>query len=733
MKKFKQMELNTKLLLVFFTSVFLLSLAHFFVYTHLFNTMEQEEAIIAQQQTASAKVRLDAAFAEVQQVYQKAINEDALYFWSDLPMTAYQQTEICNVAGKIYNSGKEIYQWVIIPKQEGQLISKNGVMDWERYFCNLCASDSYPPEFWEALMAQRFSRILLPEAEYICVTNGGVAETRRLTPLVIRSYFTYSYTTVLFLDMDLLCPQEDDYLGQNLYLFSQEGELIYTTDAEPLITAVPQEDRFTDTFGTKFTVQRWVSENNIQCVKLVKTDRSTDIVRRSFTVCLAVAMGALVFIALLVPHSVKTVLSPVNRMLEILRQHSETYQGNIHNACEELEQILLSREQQTAALAQRDATLSEYFLQSRMKNVYVDMQEPPGQPEGNAHILYIQVHYHKRALDGISIPRAELENCLQDMMHSSLARLFDTTMIFQLEPGRFAARVTLAPGKEGIGSRMEQFMQRLREEEEFAWFTVVLSDVLSQEVDLAAVYAQVQEAAQQTLVRCRSQLLTLPVQDTEGAGFRFSRQEEQNLFSLVQQGKLSEAEKAARDLLEAHLEAGISHSRMEMLCVAIVNVASYAMTELAPSAEKIAAASGVYNKLISQCGTGEDYIEAVTDFIRTASPAAGQCKEDPLLNAVEQYLEENYSREFSAEEMAAALWVSRSYLSTYYKSKTGMNLSESIQLFRIQKAVELLKDPDVTIGEIGQRVGIPSSNTFLRHFRKYTGTTPKDYRLKNAK
>lgn len=731
MKKLNSMELNAKLLLVFFAAVFLLSLVHFFVYTHLFNTMEQEEAIITQQQTTSAKVRLDAAFAKVQRTYHEVIYGDSFYYSGSLPLTSYKQVEMYSEARIIFDQHKEIYQWVVIPRQGDQVISKNGVMDAERYYSNLCASDSYPSEYWHTLMDTQFSRILLPEAEYICVTNNGYAETRRLTPLVIRAYYNYTYTTILYLDMDLLCPQEDDYLGQNLYLFSPEGQLLYTTDAEPVITAIPQEAKLTDSLGTRYTVQQWTDDNDIRCVKLLKTDRATDIVRRSFTVCLAVAIGALFFIALLVPRSVKTVLHPVNRMLEILRQHSETYQGNIHNACEELEQILLSREQQTAALAQRDATLSEYFLQSRMKNVYVDMQEPPGQPEGNAHILYIQVHYHKRALDGISIPRAELENCLQDMMHSSLARLFDTTMIFQLEPGRFAARVTLAPGKEGIGSRMEQFMQRLREEEEFAWFTVVLSDVLSQEVDLAAVYAQVQEAAQQSLVRCRSQLLTLPVQDTEGAGFRFSRQEEQNLFSLVQQGKLSEAEKAARDLLEAHLEAGISHSRMEMLCVAIVNVASYAMTELAPSAEKIAAASGVYNKLISQCGTGEDYIEAVTDFIRTASPEAGQCKEDPLLNAVEQYLEENYSREFSAEEMAAALWVSRSYLSTYYKSKTGMNLSESIQLFRIQKAVELLKDPNVTIGEIGQRVGIPSSNTFLRHFRKYTGTTPKDYRLKN--
>ena len=114
------------------------------------------------------------------------------------------------------------------------------------------------------------------------------------------------------------------------------------------------------------------------------------------------------------------------------------------------------------------------------------------------------------------------------------------------------------------------------------------------------------------------------------------------------------------------------------------------------------------------------------------SPALSAEQDDLMLQKIQQYLTENYHREFSGEEMAEALWVSRSYLSTYYKSKTGNNLSDSIQLYRVQKALELLKDPSVKVGQVGAMVGIPSSNTFLRQFKKYTGMTPKEYRLKNG-
>ena len=80
--------------------------------------------------------------------------------------------------------------------------------------------------------------------------------------------------------------------------------------------------------------------------------------------------------------------------------------------------------------------------------------------------------------------------------------------------------------------------------------------------------------------------------------------------------------------------------------------------------------------------------------------------------------------------MAAALGVSRSYLSTYYKNKTGINLSDSIQMYRVEKAMELLGDPTIRTGDVGEMVGFTGKNTYLRQFKKYTGMTPKEYQTK---
>lgn len=76
------------------------------------------------------------------------------------------------------------------------------------------------------------------------------------------------------------------------------------------------------------------------------------------------------------------------------------------------------------------------------------------------------------------------------------------------------------------------------------------------------------------------------------------------------------------------------------------------------------------------------------------------------------------------------LGVSRSYLSTHYKNRTGVNLSDSIQLYRVERATELLRDPSVRTGDVGELVGFVGKNTFLRQFKKYTGMTPKEYQTK---
>ena len=730
MKAVKIPKLNTRLLAVFFLAVFVLAMAEFFVFSRLLRSMEQEERIINRERLNNAQTKLDMEFEEIRTAYTQVVLEKTFSYWVGDAPSAYQQYEMRTKGAELFDNNTNINGWAILLKDTDWVASCGGILS-DSAFDGIRKSDIYNMAYWRQAFATSTGARYYPQAQFWCIGEGTKVGNHNLVPLTMKSPYNNVCMVVLLLDMEAICKQSDTYLQEGTYLF-WNGELIYTTDQTPVVTSVPGEDTLTDEERVRHVVYTGTLENGMTLVKLQPELEAASVLRSNFLVCSIIAVAALAVTVVLIPASIKRVMEPVNRMYGLIHQHAEAKDpGFRFDACQELEVILKNREQQAAALAQRDAVLSEYFLQSKLKNVYVDMYANPQIQEGVAYILYIQVQYQPSCSQQIAMPRAELESCIQTMLSGTLNNLFETTMVFQLEPGRFAARVTLPAEDGGIDSRMERFMKRLDIEQEFACFTVIRSTALSENDELSTVYTQVQEAARMALVCDHSQLLTLPLPEKKDKEFVFTGQQEKSLLTLISQQKIPEAMELAEEIMEENLKRGISHMQTEILCVALVNTVAHAATRLEESADKIAAASGVYNVITSRCATATEYVQTVTDFIRSVGGGEQLVTEnDALLNNVRRYLQENYQKEFSGEDLAAALHVSRSYLSTYYKSKTGINLNESIQIFRMQKAVELLRDPNIRVGDVGQLVGIPSSNTFLRWFKKYTGMTPNEYRNK---
>ena len=57
----KRSQLNARLLAVLFLAIFLLSIGNFFVYSHLLGKLQEEEAVINQQQMDSVCMKLSTA------------------------------------------------------------------------------------------------------------------------------------------------------------------------------------------------------------------------------------------------------------------------------------------------------------------------------------------------------------------------------------------------------------------------------------------------------------------------------------------------------------------------------------------------------------------------------------------------------------------------------------------------------------------------------------------------
>jgi len=104
------------------------------------------------------------------------------------------------------------------------------------------------------------------------------------------------------------------------------------------------------------------------------------------------------------------------------------------------------------------------------------------------------------------------------------------------------------------------------------------------------------------------------------------------------------------------------------------------------------------------------------------------------MSAVEKarrYVDQNLAKDLSLVSVAEAIHMNPSYLSYLYKVETGQNLSEYIREMRILAAVHLLKNFDLQIQDVAQRVGYHNPAYFTRIFKQKTGFSPQEYRELN--
>lgn len=138
----------------------------------------------------------------------------------------------------------------------------------------------------------------------------------------------------------------------------------------------------------------------------------------------------------------------------------------------------------------------------------------------------------------------------------------------------------------------------------------------------------------------------------------------------------------------------------------------------------------LHEKVQEACNI-KDLIDIIKDFSRAVANDINNLRKESFNNIIQnavKYIKDNYTRAITLHDISSHVNVSTYYLSRMFKKETGKNFSEYINIFRIGKAKEHLKDPDLKLYEIADMVGISDSHYFSRLFKKNVGITPTQYR-----
>lgn len=99
-----------------------------------------------------------------------------------------------------------------------------------------------------------------------------------------------------------------------------------------------------------------------------------------------------------------------------------------------------------------------------------------------------------------------------------------------------------------------------------------------------------------------------------------------------------------------------------------------------------------------------------------------------VINRCIDFIHSHFVENIALSDAAAAVNVSKSYLSLLFKQETGINFSKYLMDYRVEEAKELLSNTNMHIYEVAERVGFPNPYYFSKVFKEATGFSCKEYK-----
>ncbi len=96
---------------------------------------------------------------------------------------------------------------------------------------------------------------------------------------------------------------------------------------------------------------------------------------------------------------------------------------------------------------------------------------------------------------------------------------------------------------------------------------------------------------------------------------------------------------------------------------------------------------------------------------------------DPTIQMIRTYLQGNLDHA-CLQRVASLVGMNPNYLSSFFKERTGVPFSEYLMKLRMEKARQLLMDPQYSVQRVSKIVGYSNVKNFTRAFKYYFGFPP---------
>jgi two-component system, response regulator YesN len=239
------------------------------------------------------------------------------------------------------------------------------------------------------------------------------------------------------------------------------------------------------------------------------------------------------------------------------------------------------------------------------------------------------------------------------------------------------------------------------------------------------------DAIKRAAENCRKSIKNISISKEEVIRISQILKEEKELLLTIRACDKNKMDKQLRNIYFNFLDKEKeNHDIIKQVSVDIVLKSLNVLAEYNISIEDAKLESlDVYERAAAVSNLSEAYnwvFRVLLNVLEAVKEAAVEANESGIDKAI-VYINNHFCENISLSDVAKEVYLSESYLSRKIKRVKGISFVEYITKLRMEKAMVLLKDPNVKINDIAASVGYPDYRYFSQTFKKYFGYSPSEF------
>ncbi|OMF22709.1 AraC family transcriptional regulator [Paenibacillus sp. FSL H8-0548] len=252
-------------------------------------------------------------------------------------------------------------------------------------------------------------------------------------------------------------------------------------------------------------------------------------------------------------------------------------------------------------------------------------------------------------------------------------------------------------------------------------------------IDVSHSYEQAKQTMEYAEYNSKKSIIWFNGSRLETATYYYPMDIEQRLISTIRAGDPEEARRMVLSVMEKNMENHQLSAEMKQQLVGELKGTLLKLLDQKAFMES-ELLHALKNQIISIQASNaisviQDEILAIVDALCGVINSKKNHAHIQMVEEIKQFIAEAYSdSELTLYRIAEKVERPEKYISQLFKEVTDTNVSDYLEMIRIEKASDLLKSNACTVDEIAARVGYNSSHSFRRAFKRVMGVAPSSYR-----